>query len=91
LVPITPSHASVAENKQAWTALERFEKPFLTAFSDGDAVTRGGEKAFQDRVPGAKGQPHVTLKGGHFVQEDSPAEIAALIEEMIVRRLNGLA
>jgi len=91
LVPVTPSHASIAENLAAWEALERFEKPFITAFSDGDAVTRGGEKAFQDRVPGAKGQPHVTLKGGHFVQEDSPAEIAALIEEMIVRRLNGLA
>jgi haloalkane dehalogenase len=83
LVPITPEHASVAENRQAWTALERFEKPFLTAFSDGDAVTKGGERAFQARVPGAKGQPHVTLKGGHFVQEDSPGEIAELIDRLV--------
>jgi haloalkane dehalogenase len=81
----------VAENQAAWKALEAFEKPFVTAFSDGDAVTRGGEAAFQARVPGAKGQPHVTLSGGHFLQEDSPEEIAALIEALIVRRAKGFA
>ena len=85
LVPITPGHASVAENIAAWTVLEAFDKPFLTAFSDGDAVTKGGDVPFQQRVPGAKGQPHVTLHGGHFLQEDSPAEIAALIDGMIAR------
>jgi haloalkane dehalogenase len=85
LVPITPEHASVAENLAAWKVLEAFDKPFLTAFSDGDAVTKGGEAAFQQRVPGAKGQPHVTLHGGHFLQEDSPAEIAGLIDAMITR------
>jgi haloalkane dehalogenase len=89
LVPVTPSHASVAENKAAWKVLETFEKPFLTAFSDGDAVTRGGEKEFQARVPGAKDQPHVTLSGGHFLQEDSPAEIAEILHAMIARRRNG--
>ena len=86
LVPITPEHASVAENKVAWESLERFEKPFVTAFSDGDPVTQGGDKMFQTRVPGASGQPHVTLSGGHFLQEDSPAEIASLIDELIRRR-----
>jgi len=89
LVPITPQHASVAENQAAWKVLERFDKPFITAFSDGDAVTRGGEAAFQARVPGAKGQPHVTLHGGHFLQEDSPAEITAVLQGMIQRRLKG--
>jgi haloalkane dehalogenase len=79
LVPITPEHGSVAENKAAWTVLEQFDKPVVTAFSDGDAVTKGGDLLFQSRMPGAKGRPHVTLKGGHFVQEDCPAEIAALI------------
>jgi haloalkane dehalogenase len=72
----------VAENRAAWEVLEKFEKPFVTAFSDGDPVTKGGEAVFQARVPGAKGQEHVTLKGGHFLQEDSPAEIAALIERV---------
>jgi haloalkane dehalogenase len=85
LVPVTPEHASVAENIAAWKILEGFDKPFVTAFSDSDAVTRGGEAVFQKRVPGAQGQPHVTLKGGHFIQEDSPAEIAALIDDLIAR------
>lgn len=80
LVPITPEHASVAENKAAWQVLERFEKPFVTAFSDADPITRGGETVFQNRVPGAKTVAHTTLKGAHFIQEDSPAEIAALLD-----------
>ncbi len=83
LVPITPEHASVAENIAAWKVLETFNKPFVTAFSDGDAVTAGGEKVFQARVPGAKGQSHVILSGGHFLQEDSPAAIAALIDNLL--------
>jgi haloalkane dehalogenase len=85
LVPVTPGHASVAENKAAWEVLERFDKPFLTAFSDSDPITSGGERVFQERVPGARGQGHVTLPGGHFLQEDCPKEIAALIEGFVER------
>ncbi|MGC1678921.1 MAG: haloalkane dehalogenase [Candidatus Binataceae bacterium] len=82
LVPITPQHGSVAENKRAWEALEKFEKPFLTAFSDSDPVTHGGEKAFQERVPGAKGRRHVTIAGaGHFLQEDRPEEVTRVLDE----------
>ena len=85
LVPITPEHASVAENKAAWKVLEAFDKPFVTAFSDADPVTAGGDKVFQERIPGTRGQPHVTLKGGHFLQEDSPAELAELIDALARR------
>lgn len=80
LVPITPRHASVAENNAAWKVLTSFDKPFVTAFSDNDPVTRGGELPFQKLIPGAKGQAHVTLKGGHFLQEDCPDDIVALID-----------
>jgi haloalkane dehalogenase len=84
LVPITPEHGSVAENIAAWKVLEAFEKPFLTAFGDSDAVTKGGEKIFLDRVPGTKGQDHVLIKdAAHFLQEDAPEEIAALIDRFI--------
>lgn len=88
LVPITPEHGSVAENRAAWRVLERFDRPFVTAFSDADPVTAGGDAEFQARIPGARGQPHVTLKGGHFVQENSPAEIAVLIDGVIARLPN---
>ena len=91
LVPMTPEHGSVAENKAAWEVLERFDRPVITAFSDGDPVSRGGEAMFQSRVPGAKGQPHVTLSGGHFLQEDSPAEIVSLIQGVIARKATGAA
>jgi haloalkane dehalogenase len=84
LVPITPEHPSAAENVAAWKVLEQFDKPFLTTFSDGDPVTRGGERAFQERVPGARHQNHVTIAGaGHFLQEDKPHELAALLDAFI--------
>lgn len=86
LVPVTPEHASVAENKAAWEVLERFDKPFVTAFSDGDAVTGGMDVPLQERIPGAKGQPHVTLSGGHFLQEDSPQGIVDVVDALIRRR-----
>lgn len=83
-VPVTPEHASVAENKAAWTVLEAFDKPFLTAFSDKDPVTNGGEAVFQARVPGTKGRKHVTIEGGgHFLQEDCPDQIADVIDAFI--------
>ena len=39
---------------------------------------------WQDNVPGAKGQPHVTIeKAGHFLQEDKGSELAALLVDFI--------
>ena len=82
LVPNRPDHPDASANRSAWGALERFDKPFLTAFSDGDPITKGGEQMFQTRVPGAQGQPHVTIAGGgHFLQEDKPDRLARLITE----------
>ena len=84
LVPVTPEHASIAENKAAWEVLAKFEKPFLTAFSDQDAVTKGGEQIFIDRVPGAKGQKHTIVQNaGHFLQEDAPADLVTIIHQFI--------
>ena len=80
LVPITPDHGSVDENKAAWVVLTQFDKPFVTAFSDADPITAGGDALFQKLVPGAKDQPHVTLSGAHFLQEDCPDDIVAVIE-----------
>jgi haloalkane dehalogenase len=61
---------------------ERWEKPFLTAFSDGDPITRGMDRAMQQRIPGARGLPHTTLAGGHFLQEDSGPALAKLAVEV---------
>jgi len=86
LVPVRPEQASVQENIAAWAVLEQFDKPFLTAFSDNDPITRGGERIFQSRVPGAKDQQHVTIAGGgHFLQEDQPEQITEMIDAFIAR------
>lgn len=71
LVPITPDDTESENNRQAWSVLAKFDKPFLTLFSDSDPITRGGEKIFQKLVIGCQDQPHELIKdGGHFLQED---------------------
>jgi haloalkane dehalogenase len=79
LVPTTPDDPAAPACRQAWEILERWEKPFLTLFSNGDPITRGGDGYLQRRIPGAAGQPHATLRGGHFLQEDSGPEMARAI------------
>jgi haloalkane dehalogenase len=84
LVPISPDDPAAPANRAAWRALERFEKPFLTAFSDQDPITRGGDGALRERIPGARGQQHVTIAGGgHFVQEDCGEELARVVIEFV--------
>ena len=84
LVPITADNPERARNEAAWEVFKRWDKPFLTLFSSRDPITRGGEKIWQARVPGAQGQPHATTRGaGHFLQEDKGEELAqALIRWM---------
>jgi haloalkane dehalogenase len=80
LIPITPGDPGAATNRETWRVLERWERPFLTAFSDGDPATRGWETIFQRRVPGARGQPHATIaNAGHFLQEDAGPELADVV------------
>lgn len=80
LVPTSPDDPATAANRAAWTVLEEWKKPFLTAFSDNDPVTGGGDRAFQARVPGTADQPHTTIEGGgHFLQEDRGPELARVI------------
>jgi haloalkane dehalogenase len=84
LVPTRPDDPAVPANRRAWEVFERWDKPFLTAFSDGDPMTRGWDRAFQTRVPGASKQPHTVIRGaGHFLQEDKGVELAQVAVEFI--------
>ena len=84
LVPTSPDDPAAAANRRAWEVLEQWEKPFLTAFSDSDPIMRGGDRFFQSRVPGTKGQPHTTITGaGHFLQEDKGEELARVVADFI--------
>lgn len=80
LVPTEPDNVASEDNRRAWEMLSRFEKPFLTTFSNRDPVTRGGERPFQDRVPGAKTVDAVKIRNaGHFLQEDKGEELAEVL------------
>jgi haloalkane dehalogenase len=83
LVPVSFSDHESFANREAWIELGKWNKPFLTAFSNGDPITRGGDKYLQDRIPGAAGQDHITLNGGHFIQEERAAELADIIIKFI--------
>jgi haloalkane dehalogenase len=80
LVPLTRNDPGAAIGRATMTALEQWHRPFLTAYSDGDPATRGWETVFQNRVPGARGMRHHTIRNaGHFVQEQRGEELAGVI------------
>ncbi len=83
LVPTSPDDPASKANKAAWEILKAWEKPFVTAFSNGDPITRGGDKYMRKRIPGAKGMKHAKLRGGHFLQEDSGAELAQVVNNLL--------
>ncbi len=83
-VPTLPTSPSLEAQRQAWAFFETFDKPFLCAFADNDPVTRGSEAEFREKVPGTRGLPHTTIKGGgHFVQENAPEQVAQVIIDLI--------
>ena len=66
---------------EAWRVLEKWEKPFVTAYGLADPVLGWFAPVFQQYVPGAKGQPHREFPNGpHFIQE---AEADALVETIL--------
>lgn len=83
LVPTQPDDPASPANRAAWESLQRFDKPLVTAFSDSDPITGGGHRVFHKLVPGADGQNHVTVHGGHFLQEDAPQELIGAIRRLM--------
>lgn len=84
LLPLTRNDVGARIGRRTMRALEAFDRPFVTAYSDGDPATRGWESVFQERVPGAHGQEHVTISGaGHFLQEDAGAELGRVVARVI--------
>jgi haloalkane dehalogenase len=74
LVPVTPDNPSSQKNREAWEMLKNWNKPFLCVFSEQDQIFNGVDKAFTKLIPGCQNQPHKTIQGGHFIQEDNPEE-----------------
>jgi haloalkane dehalogenase len=84
LVPTRPDDPAAEPNRRAWKELERFEKPFLCAFSDSDAITAGADAILRARIPGTTGQDHTTIRSaGHFLQEDKGPELAESVAAFV--------
>lgn len=83
LVPSSTDDPAREDNIAAWEVLKTWEKPFLCCFSDNDPITGGGDKVFHKLVPGCAGQPHATLHGGHFIQQEDGERWSAIIIDWI--------
>jgi len=84
LVPVRFEDSQAAANRSAFEVYRRWDKPFVTCFSDGDPITRGADRRFVAEVPGAQNRKHPTLHGGHFIQEDDPQTFARLVIEACI-------
>jgi haloalkane dehalogenase len=84
LVPLTRNDPGAAIGRATMAALEQWQRPFLTAYSDGDPPTRGWDTIFQERIPGARDQNHTTVAGAaHFIQEQKGQELGRIIAEFV--------
>ncbi|MFJ3234897.1 alpha/beta fold hydrolase [Streptomyces sp. NPDC086787] len=81
LVPTRPGDPAAEDQRSAWRAFKDFQRPVLTAFSDADPITRGGDERFLATFPAAR---RTNVAGaGHCLQEDAPSQVADLIASFI--------
>jgi haloalkane dehalogenase len=85
LIPWKPGIPGVEENRRARELLRQWSKPVLIAFSaDSDRLHPGQRDVYRGLFPAESVWRDVTVEGvRHFMQEDKPDELAALIDEFI--------
>ena len=82
LIPLFPDNVEVPANREAWEALRNFKKPFLTAFSESEPGSM--KLQFEQEIPGAKDQHHVSIKDAmHYTQDDQGEEFARVVLKFI--------
>jgi haloalkane dehalogenase len=71
MLATTADNPQLPDNWAAWQIIQKFDRPFVTIFTDQDQISAKGYLPFVANVPGAQGQPHQIIEGGsHFFQED---------------------
>lgn len=77
LVPIFPWQKETWVNRKIWKDLKKFDKPFLTIFSNKDHFTKKAEVKLINQIEGARNVKHIKLEDvGHFPQEEKPEELS---------------
>jgi haloalkane dehalogenase len=80
-IPLDGEPADVAEIAARYAAwLQESEVPKLFINAEPGAILVGRQREFARSLPN---QVEVTVRGSHFIQEDSPAEIASAIAEWL--------
>ncbi|MDT7856568.1 haloalkane dehalogenase [Rubrivirga sp. S365] len=77
LVPTEPGGPVAAHMTAAREALSRWDKPALLVWSPQDPILGGVARHFERLIPTAG--PAVEVRGGHFLQDKSGAEIAGYV------------
>jgi len=91
LIPLHEDSPGIAENRRTWQFLERFTGPVVTAFSDADPATKAWGRVFRERIPGARGQPHIEIaSAGHFVQEEGGEALSSALLDLLARQYGTL-
>jgi haloalkane dehalogenase len=91
LVPTRPDDPESEANREAWTALAGYSRPFVVAFSDSDPITGAMGPVLREHVRGAgagggEDPGHAVLRGaGHFLQEDAGSELASVVVGVLRR------
>ena len=87
LVPITPEHGGVAENKAARAVMSAWTKPVLLLWGRADPVLGHLDADFLELIPGTEGQPHQAYdNGNHFIQDDIGAPLAEAMNDWFATR-----
>ncbi len=88
LVPTSPDDPATEANRAAWEVLKDWDRPFLTAFSDGDPITGAMAPVLRKLVPGARALDHPVIGGaGHFLQEDAGAELGDIVAAFMLTEM----
>jgi haloalkane dehalogenase len=87
LIPLREDSPGIAENRRTWQFLEGFTRPVVTAFSVTDPGTKAWERVFRERIPGARGQPHIEIENsGHFIQEEGSEALSSALLDLLERQ-----
>jgi len=83
LIPLDHNTHEAGLFKLIWDKMEKWDKPFLTVFSDNDSITRGGHLVLHKKIPGTRNHSGRILAGKHFLPEEAPLEISNIINDFV--------